>query len=363
MEFNEIKEMIQKAIDGSDDIGKIAILPYGENGMLAKQILNQQYGIEEAYIVDNTMCNYNGSIISLDELIKRHDENLTVLLNTTKKEANAVLAARLSEADIKTINIMEPEIFGADDKENYFKELKNILKVRKINGFSDSGGYVRIGNDNDGGYVMWDDFDCGMTAYSIGICDDISWDADINGLYGIQVDMYDHTIRHLPQYYAGCRYHCIGIGAADNLGESIQTLETMLLSNGDLKRDDLILKMDVEGAEWDVINATNEDIFGCFRQIVMEFHGLLDTGNMESILSAFLKLNKTHQVIWVHGNNFRPAEIAGGILIPDVLEACFVNRRYYQFEESDIFFPLDIDMPNWKMKNDFTLGNWGGHMI
>ena len=39
--------------------------------------------------------------------------------------------------------------------------------------------FVRVGKDNDGGYIMFDDFDDVKVAYSAGINNDVSWDKDM----------------------------------------------------------------------------------------------------------------------------------------------------------------------------------------
>lgn len=41
---------------------KIILYPFGEQGLLTKQILNEVYGIEEAYIIDNGLSVYNSRI-------------------------------------------------------------------------------------------------------------------------------------------------------------------------------------------------------------------------------------------------------------------------------------------------------------
>ena len=59
------------------------------------------------------------------------------------------------------------------------------------------GELIRLGRKNDGGYVMLNEFDEKMEAYSFGINDDISWDLDIANR-GLNCWMYDHTIQRLP---------------------------------------------------------------------------------------------------------------------------------------------------------------------
>lgn len=50
-----------------------AIYPFGEFGMLVKDILNKRYGIIEKYIIDNRLGMYSSNnIITLDEFVSRH---------------------------------------------------------------------------------------------------------------------------------------------------------------------------------------------------------------------------------------------------------------------------------------------------
>lgn len=62
--FHKIRNAIEKALN----LGKrnFIIYPYGENGALTKQILNDSFGIEECYLVDNKLSKFNSHIKSLD---------------------------------------------------------------------------------------------------------------------------------------------------------------------------------------------------------------------------------------------------------------------------------------------------------
>ncbi len=48
--------------------------------------------------------------------------------------------------------VLTTDKFNAD--ENYYRELKNLLKIRRVKNSS----FIRIGRENDGGYIMLDDF-------------------------------------------------------------------------------------------------------------------------------------------------------------------------------------------------------------
>ena len=113
---------------------------------------------------------------------------------------------------------------------------------------------VRLGADNDGGYVMCEDFKNSKTAYGFGIGNDVSWDEHIAS-YGINVYMYDPTIEKLPKCNNRFHFYKLGIAAEDSIKDRMCSLETLMIINGHESAEKLILKMDVEGAEWDFINS------------------------------------------------------------------------------------------------------------
>lgn len=55
-----IRERIKQLVDRGEE--KFIIFPYGEEGMLTKKILNECFGIEECFIVDNGLAQYNPKI-------------------------------------------------------------------------------------------------------------------------------------------------------------------------------------------------------------------------------------------------------------------------------------------------------------
>ena len=79
------------------------------------------------------------------------------------------------------------------------RQLLSVMKVKKY-----GNNYIRVGKNNDGGYVMFNDFPADSIAYSFGINDDVSWDRDI-AARDIDVFMYDHTIPGLPE--SNSRFH------------------------------------------------------------------------------------------------------------------------------------------------------------
>ena len=62
--------IIRKRIKDCLDEGwkKFIIFPFGENGMLAKQVLEQTFGINEIIVVDNELAQYNKKIVNVNML-------------------------------------------------------------------------------------------------------------------------------------------------------------------------------------------------------------------------------------------------------------------------------------------------------
>ena len=61
-----------------------------------------------------------------------------------------------------------------------------------------------------------------------------------------------------------------------------------------------MLKMDIEGAEWDSLLATSDELLQGVNQISIEFHRTED----RKYIDLVRKLKKTFYVVDIHFNNF-----------------------------------------------------------
>ena len=59
--YQEIRRTIEQLLDAGKR--EFIIYPYGEYGMITKKILNDSFGIAEAFIVDNKLSKYNSNNI------------------------------------------------------------------------------------------------------------------------------------------------------------------------------------------------------------------------------------------------------------------------------------------------------------
>lgn len=210
-------------------------------------------------------------------------------------------------------------------------------------------GFVRLGRENDGGYVMLDAFSPEQIAYSFGINDDVSFDLDL-ARRGMQVWMYDHTIEALPEEHPLFRFSPRGVRGAREEDENLATFQSLLEENGHAAHADIILKMDVEGAEWDALAALPEASLANMAQIALELHNLhrLAEGGEDAarMFHVLEKLRLHHEVVHIHPNNNGSLHVIGGYPVPEVLEITYARRRDHSFIPCSRAFPCDLDSPN-----------------
>jgi hypothetical protein len=134
----------------------------------------------------------------------------------------------------------------------------------------------------------------------------------------------------------------------------------------------IFLKMDIEGSEFNWLDSMTETELENFSQIVLEVHWPFDIYRMNMLQ----KLNKTHYIIHIHGNNYCdrdiPKHLPSGrtydgtvtinnnmipqIKLPEVFEITYVNKNIYnkctdslyveRVKPKEIKFPTILDYPN-----------------
>lgn len=223
---------------------------------------------------------------------------------------------------------------------------------------------ARVGGDHDGGYVMLDDFESVETALSLGIGADASWDLAL-AQRGIRVVQFDHAIETSPSTHERCVFFGKRIVPSQPVDSRDTTIAQVLDEHAAPSDDRLILKIDIEGSEWDVFDALAGAVVDRFAQIVCEFHDfhrILEADWRDRAVRVLTKLNGSHTVVHIHGNNFRPIISIGDILIPEVIELTFVRSRSYATTDAQAEFPGPLDNPNNSRRLDYYLGSfdlWG----
>ena len=239
---------------------------------------------------------------------------------------------------------------------DYFRELSHTLRLKKVRDFE----LIRAGKNEDGGYLLLNNFKPNGIMYSFGIANEISFDEDIANR-GYQIFMYDMTIDDIPKHRPEFHFFKEGIGGKKDPIKRLDTLEHFIERNGHQNQHNMILKMDVEGAEWNFLETVKSETLDQFDQIVFEFHGLIKDIDIKSVsrfISCLQKLNQTHQVIHIHGHNGDAAIKLEEMIFPNCLEVTYANRKNYEFEDAEIILPHPLDKPNGSWLPEYILGNW-----
>lgn len=192
---------------------------------------------------------------------------------------------------------------------------------------------IRVGNSNDGGYVIIDPRDLRMpdVLYSYGIGDDISFEMDFRSIVQIPVHMYDHTIKKPIHVSDSVHWH--NIKATPEIFSNI--------------RENSFVKMDIEGDEYDIFRGVSESVLSRANQLVVEYHHV---GG--KYIDVYDKISRIFYLVHVHGNNFSNLDSNG---IPRVLECTYINKEIYHtlFDEEPKFdpnvYPTSMDSPNKKI--------------
>jgi len=234
-----------------------------------------------------------------------------------------------------------------------FLKLASLLKPEKVVGFEK----IRLGSEADGGYVMLDDFkDIGL-ALSFGVDINAEWDLDVAGR-GVRVQQYDHSVSQAPVEHPSITFFSQMITATG--GNPDATSIANILNEGGVSHvASVILKIDIESAEWDVFDACSPEHLAYFSQILVEFHDFdqaVDHYWLTRATRVLKKLTNKFGVYHVHANNWSPMAVIGNVYFPGTLEVSFASRERYQFETTDELFPTRLDAPNNPLRPDLYLG-------
>ena len=232
----------------------------------------------------------------------------------------------------------------------------------------------------DGAYVLTDDLNKVSIAYSFGVDEEYSFELDLAD-NGIDIYMYDPTIQGLnftiykkyfnkdfkhdiDYYQKKLHFFKIGITDSQNKRNNMNTLEELMKVNGHLNEANRILKMDVEGAEWNVLKELSYDILKKFKYISFELHlGEFPKGYYSDVIK---KLSKFHQVIFIRCNNWGNVIEFGYNRFCNCIELTYILKKGNQFLIDDTKYPLkgfnysnreghelDFDLNIFKLYNNF----------
>ena len=219
---------------------------------------------------------------------------------------------------------------------------------------------IRLGKNFDGGYILCDipgiDYDFFI---SCGVSDDISFEEEFCNKYPrTRCNAYDGTIDAIHFTNQNIKFFRQNINTfndANNtdLHEVIDTVGTVCYKDNCNYNCNIFLKMDIEGHEIPWIKTLSDAQLGRFAQIVIEFHFPFNDAEIE----VFEKLNRQFLIVHFHGNNSCGIRTHNGVVIPNIFECTYLNRRFFNnyYELNAETIPSDIDMQNVLYKPEILI--------
>ena len=225
----------------------------------------------------------------------------------------------------------------------------------------------RIGTSCDGGYLVPDDLDDIAYCFSPGVSDTAVFEQDLLNGRGIQSFLADYSVSSPPASLPDCDFVKKFVGAVNT--EEVMTLDQWV-SDKCTQSDsrDMILQMDIEGAEYETLMATSPETLSRFRIIVLELHKLNHLDNrlfFRCVDAALSKVLEQFDVAHIHANNAGGLTRMAGIDVPRVAEITLLRKDRTVRKSPVRQLPNTLDAPNVSSQQELILPNywWVPHAL
>jgi FkbM family methyltransferase len=196
-----------------------------------------------------------------------------------------------------------------------------MLEYLKVYNFEEK---IRLGVNGDGGYVIGNvsNYDCYVSA---GISNEESFSRDFIKKFEMNKFnsfAFDGTIDNYPYQYTK------DITFIKKNISSYRSKTMANLSQLINHYNNIFLKMDIEGCEYDWLLSLTQENLNKFKQIVIEFHGINDDSwgkTYDKKIECLKAISKTHYIIHAHGNTCSGTQNN----IPDVIELTYLRKNYF----------------------------------
>jgi hypothetical protein len=203
---------------------------------------------------------------------------------------------------------------------------------------------IRLGKDNDGGYILADvTYPKNTILVSAGIGNDSSFEEAFIEKYSQNCFAFDGTITDLSKPHIEFEKKNVGLTNTD----TITTLQNLIQSH-----NSLVLKMDIEGGEIEWLKTLGNEIHK-FQQIIIVFHLPFAKTNQY----IFELLNRFHVLIHFHPINSSGFTDLSDVAVPNMFECTYLNKSYFcknpELNKDPI--PSALDMKNVLDRDDITI--------
>lgn len=215
----------------------------------------------------------------------------------------------------------------------------------------------RLGGVHDGGYLVPDDLGDVAACFSPGVGAVANFEKDLQEMYGIPSLLIDGSVEGPPAGFVPLSFHRRYLGVVDN--EQTIRLDTWVRSLPGCNRTaDLLLQMDIEGAEYITLLGASDEVLTRFRVIVLEIHHIESWAHpmfMHVAEALFERLLAHFHVVHSHPNNCCGIVQIGTFLAPRVLELTLLRKDRSPALGPCLQFPNPLDSANIPNSPDLVL--------
>lgn len=211
----------------------------------------------------------------------------------------------------------------------------NSIEMEHLRVYQSPYQKIRLGNNNDGGYIICDLSSNYDVFLSGGIGNDISFEEAFLQKYSdVVCYAYDGTKPSLPKPQSDRLFYC---------NKNLASKETKNTSNLQFffkKYTNIFMKMDIEGGENDLFRSFSDEDLLKIEQLVIEFHSA-----QQIIIPS--RLANTHWLIHFHANNCCGTRMINNIEVPNVFECTYIRKKVGEtlaYNTDPI--PSPLDQPN-----------------
>ena len=229
-------------------------------------------------------------------------------------------------------------------------KLKELLTVNSFKGIQKK----RIGSIADGGYLIIinylnnETYDCYI---GCGIGNNSDFENDVYVRYdNIPIYCFDGTIDRFPYN----KIHNLQF-----FRKNISSIESSSTSNMiDLlgSYNNIFMKMDIEGSEWEYFYNLHENYFNNINLLVLELHW--DLNNIDLCINTLEKIRKYFYIFHIHGCSCGPLVYVENFLFPCIMELTLINKSKVSHKEiilNKSSLPCELDFSNSIDNNQYDL--------
>ena len=202
---------------------------------------------------------------------------------------------------------------------------------------------IRVGETNDGGYLLPDILNQIKFCLSAGVGNTCLFEKQLEEKNIISY-LNDYSIPKPPNELKISFFEKKFINSYNSEKTlNVNSWINRLIKDNNLEIYNSILKIDTEGAEYEILPSLDENFLKEFKILVIEFHNLEFLGNeiiLQLMSSIKKKILKYFLPIHIHANNSSKLHNIYNLKVPSAIEVTYLNKKLI-----DTYSPIN-EIPN-----------------